>query len=212
MGYRSYRDKAKDDLGKNQQVVEVLLKTQKFHQQCKKICNRWEKSTSSIFVGFGGEKWHEIAMLGRNIPIELLKELAMLRKDFGLGSEWESQLIDYIFYSKSLVPPLNRLNISPSAVSNEIVLKLGAKTTLADIKGLWPVIEEWKKMIFNKDRSSLRRLRNLQRDEDIYKLREQGKTFSAIVEIINSRYPADPVDYDTARKAYVRYKKRLKID
>lgn len=184
---------------KLKQVVKLLENSPAFKQLCKKFDEKWGSIKNALEVPA-----REID--SNKVRLKFYEDLAEIRCGFDLGPEWEGSILDYALYRQKLSPPFRRLEIIPEQYNNRIILALGSGTTKDEIINAWPVIEEWKKCVFGKDRRSMKKMPNLLRDEKIYCLHQQGFSYQEILDILGLA-----LSYDDIRKACKRYEKRLKI-
>jgi hypothetical protein len=81
------------------------------------------------------------------------------------------------------------------------------ETTIKDIQEAWPDIKEDKETFYNfKPKRTVIR-RNIERDVNIVRLRKQGKRAKEIVQIINRRFPQQPITYEYVSLLIKRAKK-----
>lgn len=193
--------KIKNDYKKLKQKVSLLKKSVKFKDLCRELEKRWGKVKNALDVPA-----REID--ANRSRIKFGEDLAKIRAEFDLGPEWDGSILDFALYGKNLDVPFQRVSIYPDPFNKKIIIELGQSATLDEIKMRWPIVEEWKKYVFGKKRSSLRDLVNLERDEEIWYLHEQGKSYKEILDIVDETYN---LGYDAIRKACKRYEKRLKV-
>lgn len=80
-------------------------------------------------------------------------------------------------------------HLNPGAKTNNndncIILKIYPDTTLKDIQENWPRIKKYKDKILNREVEKKVKIKNLDRDLEILKLKKEGKSSSEIISIIN---------------------------
>ncbi|MFA5839849.1 MAG: hypothetical protein WC890_04240 [Candidatus Margulisiibacteriota bacterium] len=180
------------------QKAELLMLNPRFNELCQNFKNIW-----------GTKNWWEARKPGDDryqVKKEYEKDLANIRREFELGPEWEFGILGYIFSEERIFPPPARYRLSFDPDTYKVILELGPYTTLEDIEVTKSIIDEWKTSVFGKDRTSMRVIKNLIRDEKIFYLHQQGLSYKDISIKLDSS-----LSYDDVGKACRRYEKRLNI-
>lgn len=84
----------------------------------------------------------------------------------------------------------NFWHLNPDAqtagTENCVILKIYPDTTLKDIQEKWPQIKLFKDKLLNRQINKKVKIKNLERDLEIFKLKEQGKSLLDISKFINN--------------------------
>ncbi|MFA5112910.1 MAG: hypothetical protein WC529_01290 [Candidatus Margulisiibacteriota bacterium] len=184
---------------KQKDTIAILEQSPRFKQLCESFKQKW-----------GTKNWWEAEIEGEDryqVKNMYEDDLAVIRKEFRLGPEWEFGILEYIFSGEKIFPPPSRINIQYDPLKQKIIIELGVNSTINDIRDNWSVIEKFKKMVFGKDRASLKPIENLSRDREIYSLHNEGKSYKEISEIMGLH-----LSHDEVGKACRRYINRLQIN
>lgn len=106
--------------------------------------------------------------------------------------------------------PLIDIQIQEPTDKPKIVIELGDKTTLKDVKAIWHRVEEMRKR-FHPEEKKFKEWKNFERDAKIYALHKQGKTIDEIYRIILDEYKQD-LDYGNIKKIVSIFKNKLRLD
>ncbi len=84
----------------------------------------------------------------------------------------------------------NLWHLNPDAqtagTENCVILKIYPDTTLKDIQEKWPQIKLSKDRLLNREINKKVKIKNLERDLEIFKLKKQGKSLLDITKFINN--------------------------
>ena len=118
------------------QIKTILEQSPKFKIACQEFKKNWLED-------------REIKPGGLPVDIAMKVAFAKIRKEFGLGAEWNNSIVGYALNGK-VYPPEERFSIELDIFAKRIILEIGPNTTKDDIYVYWPVIEEYKKGLFGK--------------------------------------------------------------
>ena len=165
-----------------------------------------------------GQYKQKIKELNNLAPLNAFElDINAVLKKYKLSPRWKNPIRRFILFNDS-----NNLNVSigvtvTSHLNNfdsakqQLSINIEEDTILKDIKAIWPTVKEMQSKLHYKQQKKFQPIKNLERDKLAYELRDKGKTYSEIANILSEKFHKDYI-YADVNSFIKRHKKRSGIN
>lgn len=136
-------------------------------------------------------------------------------KKYQIPFQWEEVVRRYLLFNKDIEPhiPLNSVTLQEDwnfdIGSWELSLKLGADTTLEDVKAIWSLVKTQQKKLHDYTNKKFQPIPNLEVDQRAYELKQQKLSHKDIADKITEEFNLDSYTYKEVSESLRHHKMRL---
>lgn len=144
-------------------------------------------------------------------------DIKAILKKYLLNPKWKDPIRRYILFND---PEKMGLSIGVTITGHlndyepteyQLSLQIDEDTTLEDIKEIWPDVMAHQERLIYRKQKKFQPIKNFERDKEAYDLKQSGKSYNNIADILSKKYDK-AISYDDVASYIKRYKKKIGIN